>query len=228
MLSLLGSTSANIRQDFFVHYLDSPEQGLLVIPLFTDINPGGGGTMICPAAIPKMAKYLHEHPNGVSPRMTPREQNPTFEPEQGLNFFCNVAKCMPKDAFVETSGKVGDCYLLHPLMLHSASNNKLRQLRVITNPPVSLKEPFQFDREDGSQYSVVEQKTRAALAESGLSTDGWKITSTRDPVVPERLRRQAKMREQELQRLQELKAKDAAGVGTTNFTPSELGNFEQV
>lgn len=35
----------HVDGDFFVHYLDSPEQGLLVIPLFTDILPGGGGTM---------------------------------------------------------------------------------------------------------------------------------------------------------------------------------------
>ena len=35
----------HVDGDFFVHYLDSPEQALLVIPLFTDIVPGGGGTM---------------------------------------------------------------------------------------------------------------------------------------------------------------------------------------
>ncbi|KAJ0270512.1 hypothetical protein COL940_011640 [Colletotrichum noveboracense] len=34
----------HVDGDFFVHYLDSAEQGLLVIPLFTDIVPGGGGT----------------------------------------------------------------------------------------------------------------------------------------------------------------------------------------
>lgn len=39
------------------------------------------------------------------------------------------------------------------------------------------------------------------------------MTGTRDKVVPERLRRQARMREQELQRLEDLKAKGAAGVG---------------
>lgn len=46
----------HVDGDFFVHYLDSPEQGLLVIPLFTDIMPEGGGTMICPEAIPTVAK----------------------------------------------------------------------------------------------------------------------------------------------------------------------------
>ena len=212
----------HVDGDFFVHFLDSPEQGLLVIPLFTDINPGGGGTMICPDAIPKMARHLHDHPEGVSPRMTPRADNPKMEPEPNLHWYCDMAKSMPNDAFVETSGKVGDVYLLHPLMLHSASNNKLRELRIITNPPVSLKEPFVFDRKDESEYSVVERKTLAALGEDRLS--GWKITSTRDRVVPERLRKQQAMREQELERLKKLRVKDNAGVRVTEVAPGIKGH----
>jgi hypothetical protein len=34
-----------------VHFLDSPEQGLLAIPLFTDIEEEGGGTMVAPGGI---------------------------------------------------------------------------------------------------------------------------------------------------------------------------------
>ena len=48
----------HVDGDFFVHYLDSPEQGLLVIPLFSDIQPQGGGTVICPGGIGKMAQHL--------------------------------------------------------------------------------------------------------------------------------------------------------------------------
>lgn len=48
----------HVDGDFFVHFLDSPEQGLLVIPLFTEIKKDGGGTMICPDAIPFIAKHL--------------------------------------------------------------------------------------------------------------------------------------------------------------------------
>lgn len=197
----------HVDGDFFVHFLDSPEQGLLVIPLFTDIKAGGGGTMICPDAIPVMARHLHDHPEGVSPRMTPRAQNPTWEPEQGLTFFNNVAKSMPRESFVEATGQVGDVYLLHPLMLHCASNNKLRNVRIITNPPVSLREPMRFDREDESQYSLVERKTLKALGVERL--DGWRVEGTRDEVVPERLRRQNEMMKQELLRLEELKKKGA-------------------
>ncbi|EMD96800.1 hypothetical protein COCC4DRAFT_199270 [Bipolaris maydis ATCC 48331] len=197
----------HVDGDFFVHYLDSPEQALLVIPLWTDIVPGGGGTYICPAAIPHVAKHLYENPDGVSPRMTPRAQNPDFIEEKGLSWFNNLAASMPDDAFVEATGVVGDVYLLHPLMLHAASNNQLRNVRVITNPPVSVKEPFVFDRPDGN-YSVVERKTMKALGKERL--EGFKITGPRQMVVPERVRIQEEMKKKEEERLRKLK--ESAGL----------------
>lgn len=191
----------HVDGDFFVHYLDSPEQGLLVIPLWSDIAPGGGGTYLCPPAIETVAKWLHENPEGVSPRMTPRAQNPKFVQEKGLTWFNELAATFPDEAFVEATGVVGDVYLLHPLMLHSASNNQLRNVRVITNPPVSVKEPFVFDREDGD-YSVVEKKTLAALRRERL--EGWKIAAERQRVVPERVRIQEEMKRKEEERLRKL------------------------
>lgn len=193
----------HVDGDFFVHYLDSPEQALLVIPLWSDITPGGGGTYICPRAIDVIAKRLFEHPEGVSPRMTPRAENPEFKQEHGLRWYNQLAASMPDDAFVEATGVVGDVYLLHPLMLHSASNNQLRQVRVITNPPVSIREPFVFDREDESEFSVVERKTLRALGRERL--DGWKITGERQRIVPERVKLQEEMKRKEEERLRKLR-----------------------
>ncbi|KAK0623017.1 hypothetical protein B0T14DRAFT_515053 [Immersiella caudata] len=190
----------HVDGDFFVHYLDSPEQGLLVTPLFTNIAPSGGGTVICPDAIPKAAKHLYDHPEGVSPRMTPRGQ-PGFCNEPDLAWFNSLARSC--DNFVEATGNVGDVYLMHPLMLHSASDNALRNVRIITNPPVSLKEPFRFDREDGD-YSLVEQVTMRAL--SGMNVKGWKIAMPREAVVPERVRIQEQMKREEEERLAALQA----------------------
>ncbi len=48
----------HVDGDFFVHFLDSREQGLLVIPLFTDIKEHAGGTVICSDGIPVIAKHL--------------------------------------------------------------------------------------------------------------------------------------------------------------------------
>lgn len=188
----------HVDGDFFVHYLDSPEQGLLVIPLFTDILPNGGGTMICPDAIPKVAEWLHEHPEGVSPRMVTRD-HPDFAKERNLQWYCDrTREC---EGFVEATGAAGDVYLLHPLMMHSASNNALRLPRIITNPPITLNEPFCFDREDG-QYSLVEQKTiRSIGGEDKLK--GWKITRPREEVIPERVKIQEAMKRDEMKRLEE-------------------------
>jgi hypothetical protein len=44
--------------DFFVHFLDSPEQALLVIPLWSDIVPRGGGTVVCADGIRHIAQHL--------------------------------------------------------------------------------------------------------------------------------------------------------------------------
>ena len=48
--------------DSFVHFLDSPEQALLVIPLWSDIKPRGGGTVVCSDGIKHIAKRLVSSP----------------------------------------------------------------------------------------------------------------------------------------------------------------------
>jgi hypothetical protein len=171
--------------------------------------PGGGGTVICPKAIDIVAKHLYANPEGVSPRMTPRSQNPEMKQEDGLTWYCEVARSMPDEEIVEATGVVGDVYLLHPLMMHSASNNELRKVRVITNPPVSVKEPFVFDRESQEQFSVVERKTLKALGKERL--DGWKIQAERQGIVPARVRLQMEMKRKEEERLRALREAQEVG-----------------
>ena len=212
-------TNWHVDGDFFVHYLDSPEQALLVIPLWTDIVPSGGGTVICPPGIPLIAQHLFAHPEGVSSRMTPRAQNPTFASEGAdLSFYCDIARGMPDEAFVEVTGEVGDVYLLHPLMLHSASHNALRRVRVITNPPVSVKEAFNFDREDGA-YSVVERKTLRALGRERL--EGWRITRERERVVPGSTKVKEEMKRLEDERLE--RARRMREGGAVGVKGAEVG-----
>lgn len=149
--------------------------------------------------------------------MTPRAEDPTFDEAldrkrhavkggiDGLAWFNSIAASMPDSAFVEATGKIGDVYFLHPLMLHTASNNALRIPRVITNPPVSLKEPFCFDREDESEFSLVERKTLKALGKENLK--GWRITGERGPVIPLRVKNMERMKREEKERLEKLKEK---------------------
>src|SRR5690606_22698713 len=136
-----------------------------------------------PEAIPKVAKHLHDNPSGVSPLMRTRDE-PNFERvpfSHGTDWFNNLAKGCTE--FVEAHGDCGDVFLLHPLMLHAASNNSLRNLRIITNPPIGLNPPFCSDR-PGGDYTLVERATLRALGKENLK--GWKATGPREAVVPDR------------------------------------------
>lgn len=130
----------------------------------------------------------------------------TFE---GTKYWNDMAKDPNRTrdkSFHEITGEVGDVILLHPLMLHSASKNLLRNVRIITNPPVALKEPFCFDRESKEDCSLVELKTLKDLGmPDGLK--GWKIEGPRKVWTPNRLKRMEEMKRQELGRLERLKSK---------------------
>lgn len=127
-----------------------------------------------------------------------------------LDFYDSVVQDCHE--FHEMTGNVGDVILLHPLMVHSASVNSLRIPRIITNPPVSLNEPFNLDRNDPSQYSIVERKTLHDLGKDRLN--GWKIKGGRESVKPDRLKTQAEMKEQELNRLKTPPSKPDPGKRT--------------
>lgn len=164
----------HVDGDFFVHFLDSREQALLVVPLFSDIAPGGGGTVIACDSIAHVAGHLHQHPEGVQPGFG------------GDGWFVRTARQCGR--FCELTGEAGDVVLLHPLMLHSASRNFSRVPRVITNPRVALRAPFAYGR-DGSELSLVERKTLLELGVDRL--DDWHITGQRRGVVPARLQKKA-------------------------------------
>jgi len=184
----------HVDGDFFVHFLDSPEQALLVVPLFSDIAPRGGGTYISPDGINLVAKYLASHPEGVLP--TGLSFTPQFDPTDKFDHLEKIHEC---SEFAELTGKTGDVILMHPLMLHSASINHTRVPRLITNPPVSLLAPFNFARDDPEEYSLVEKKTLRAL---GVEKLDFKITSERKRIVPARVVAQNKMMREELERLE--------------------------
>ncbi|KAJ7836476.1 hypothetical protein B0H14DRAFT_2794092 [Mycena olivaceomarginata] len=96
--------------------------------------------------------------------------------------------------------EVGDVYLLHPLMVHSATKNATRVPRVITNPLVALKEPFRLSRgiKAGDKFSLVEQKTLQELGfPEGL--DGCKIEGGWAVFVPRRIKIQEEMKERGMQ-----------------------------
>ncbi|HEX6686819.1 MAG TPA: hypothetical protein VF062_28900 [Candidatus Limnocylindrales bacterium] len=167
--------------DFFRHFLDSPEQGLLTLVLWSDVQHRGGATFVAADSVGPVARFLAEHPEGVYPASFPFERL--------------VSGC---EDFVEATGQVGDVYLLHPFILHAKAQNVLRVPRYITNPPVHLAEPMRFDRADPAELSLVE---RAVLR--GLGVDRYQFVpgGPREKLVPERVARQRSMKQAELDRL---------------------------
>lgn len=132
--------------DFFYHFLDSPEQGLLLIVIWKDIQPRGGGTFFAPDSIKPVAEYLLAEREGLNPF-----QN---------RFGSLITRCQD---FREATGKAGDVVFMHPYMLHASSQNHSGIARFITNPPVALRAPMNFNRENPSEYSPVERTVLHAL-----------------------------------------------------------------
>ena len=165
--------------DFFRHFLDSPEQGLLTIVIWSDIKSQSGGTFIACDSVPVVARHLAAHPEGLLPGQF-----------GGLIDACSE--------FVELTGEVGDVVVLHPFVLHAASNNPSGRARFITNPPISLKEPMKFDREDPTDFSPVELGVLRGL---GLERLDFQITGQRERIVPERVKRQQQMLQEQKERL---------------------------
>jgi hypothetical protein len=166
--------------DFFRHFLDSPEQGLLTLVLWSDIEPRGGGTFVAADSVAPVARLLAGAPEGILP--------------DDFDYDTLIAQC---DEFVETTGRLGDVVLLHPFVLHAVSQNH-RGPRFITNPPIALREPMRFDRADPAEHSIVE---RAVLRALGADRFEFRPAGERERVVPERVLRQQRMAEEERERL---------------------------
>ena len=167
--------------DWFRHFLDSPEQGLLTVVLWDDVLPQSGGTCIATDSVGPIARYLANYPEGLTPKEA--------------QFRKMIEQC---EQFEEATGKAGDVYLLHPYMLHTAAPNPSGRVRIITNPAVSFKEPMNFNREDPEDYCLVKQAVLRALDVDRLD---FQITRERELITPERVHRQKRMMAEQKARL---------------------------
>ena len=166
--------------NFFRHFLDSPEQGLLTIVIWSEIRPQSGGTFIAPDSVRHVAGFLRDHPEGV---------------ENGAGTGELIHKCRE---FVEVTGNPGDVFLLHPYMLHASSQNPSGRPRFMTNPPVGFAEPMCFDRDDADDYSLVELKILRDLRVERLD---FKPTHPRETWVSDGKQREAEEQAKERARL---------------------------
>lgn len=90
------------------HFLDSPEQGLLLCYFYDDVLPQSGGTQIALDSIEVAARFFAEHPEGVHPDLA---QSAVLAP-----FLKQVEG---EGRFEELIGEAGDLAIIHPCTFFS-------------------------------------------------------------------------------------------------------------
>jgi hypothetical protein len=187
--------------DFFTHYVDSSEQGLLVLGIFSDIGVQGGGTLVVEGSQHVVAKVLSDHPDGLtyaeanqaaihsnpwlaelagasthqkySVSNVSHSYNSIFDENEGtdpnaarVEKFMNQTYETPegyKLRVVETTGHTGDVIMVHPFLLHAASQNHSGIPRFLGNRKNSLYRRMNLHRDNPADYSAVETAIRNAL-----------------------------------------------------------------
>ncbi|MBO7747162.1 phytanoyl-CoA dioxygenase family protein [Paenibacillus sp. MWE-103] len=163
----------------FRHYVDSPDQGLLCLCLFSDIGPRGGGTLVVEGSHRPVARYLARYPEGVElgdgirglfaehpyfaalagrgEPMSPEARNAAFL-EQAY-----VDEDGTRLRVAETTGEAGDVILCHPFLIHAASPNHSGSVRFMCNRTSPLKEKLALDRAAREDESPLERSIRASV-----------------------------------------------------------------
>jgi len=157
----------HVDGDFFHHFLDSPEQGLLILQIFSDIKPEGGATVISEDSWAPTARALYGRPEGLDPQE-----------------ICVLARdAAPFKSQIEVTAKAGTVVFCHPLMMHASSQNCKGAPRFAMNAPIHLKRPMRFDT--WADASWVEKSIIRAL---GGKPFEFKIKGERRGYVPDRKR----------------------------------------
>ena len=143
----------------FRHFLNSPEQGLLTVPIYSDIKPRSGGTFMAKDSIAPIARLLRDNPQGLHP-----------DSVQGSGFLIPglIEQCTE---FVELTGNAGDLALLHPFVMHRVSINPTSRPRFIANVAVVIRQPMQFQPTEDHALTLVELGVLYALHQAAYRFD---------------------------------------------------------
>ena len=161
--------------DWFRHFLDSPEQGLLGIVLWRDVEDGQGPTCVAVDSIGPVAELLASRPDGLDP-------TELKDPIARILAACTDIRSI--------TGAQGTIVFAHPFLVHAASVNTSATPRVISNTSVMLRRAMCFDRSDGA-YTAVE---KSILHHLGVERLAFEPRGDRGKVTSERERRWAERR----------------------------------
>ena len=161
----------------FRHSVTAPDQGLLMLCLFSEIGPRGGGTVIAEGSHHVVARFLNEHREGIELRDAMPACNKAhpwlsaLTSSEGQSPQERVARFMDEEfvddhgtrlRVVETTGQPGDVIFCHPFLYHAAAQNHAGVPRFMCNRTTPLYEKLQLQRGD-NEYSPVERSIRGAL-----------------------------------------------------------------
>ena len=155
------------------HFLDSPQQGLLLGYLYSDLLPGSGGTQMCVDSIGVVARLLAQHPEGIHPDSVQSYIQPHM-----------IKEC---SEFEELTGEAGDLAIMHPYMVHRVAGNPSGRPRFAQFPSIQLSQPMQFARDDPSEYSLSELvvlKELGQLKRFDFATKEDYVTYPREDITP--------------------------------------------
>ena len=134
------------------HHVDTHKLVLVMLPLWSDIAPKAGGTVIKMGSYKIGCRVLADAaPDGLNHDELNRRVLPLTED----------AKLM------EMTGAAGDVAILHSCTMHGGGINFGDHPRMITNSFLNLKEKPRFDRPNPDDLSIYERSVAMALDESG-------------------------------------------------------------
>jgi hypothetical protein len=153
--------------DWFRHFLDSPEQGILGIVFWRDVTERQGPTYVAADSIGPVARFLAEHPEGIQPGGFPIRE---------VLSGCRDLRPL--------TGRQGTVVWAHPFMVHTASTNATDRLRIISNTTAVLRQPLTFA--GPGPRTPVEQVVLDAL---GVDRLDFRIRGERQRLESDRERR---------------------------------------
>lgn len=136
--------------------LDGRYDALVLLILWSDVDPGGGGTLYSGASLGHVVRCLEAHPEGVD----------TTSYAWGTNIVLGCGDVR------ELTGRAGDVLITHPFTLHAGQHNYSQRVRVLENPIISVEEPMRY-RSDHASPSPVERAVIRRLSRPRLRPRDW-------------------------------------------------------
>ena len=163
---------------FTPHFINSPEQSIIVLPMIRSVDKGGGNTLILKKSHIYMAQMLEKAGTDGIPREVTQNAS-------------DIARIWPEELIVEVSPcDAGDVLLIHPFCVHAAGEACAGQPpRVAFNMGVRWKNTPIIDKDNATQAtnlvssSWLEKNIALALNESLEFLSSREFTSRIEPKI---------------------------------------------